>query len=410
MLAALWFGFFAIATVAAVHRWLFLAQPGVFANMVQAAFDMASLGVEIALGLVGVLCLWLGLFRIGERAGLIRLLALALTPLFRRLMPAVPPGHPALGSVTMNLAANVLGLDNAATPIGLKAMRDLQALNPHPDTATDAQILFLVLNTSSVTLIPLTVLLFRAQQGSVDPAAVFVPILLATAASTVAGLLAVATIQRIRLLDPVVLAYVLGLATILAGLSAYLHRLPSEELATQSGLIGNLLLFAVIMAFLGAGVWRRINVYDAFIEGARQGFGVAVRIIPFLVAMLVAIGVLRASGALDTALAGIRSLVTVLGLDSDFVDALPTALMKPLSGSGSRAMLLETMNTHGVDSFPATVAAVVQGSTETTFYVLAVYFGSVGIRRVRHALACGLFADFAGIVTAILVSYWFFRP
>lgn len=409
MLAVLWFGFFATSFVAALFQWLLRDRPEIFAQIVQATFEMAALGVEIAFGLVGILCLWLGLFQVAERAGLIRLLARGLSPLFAHLMPEVPPDHPAIGSVTMNLAANMLGLDNAATPLGLKAMRDLQDLNPRADTASDAQILFLVLNTSSVTLIPVTVLLFRAQQGSADPGAVFVPILLATSASTLTGLLVVSLVQRLRLLHPVVIAYFLAFSVCVALFGAYLSHLPAQLLAERSSLFGNLLLFSVIMGFLGAGMVRRVNVYEAFIEGAKQGFEVAVTLIPYLVAMLAAIGTLRASGALEVLLDGIRWALDGVGLDTDFVAALPTAFMKPLSGSGSRAMLLETMKTYGVDSFPATVAAIVQGSTETTFYVLAVYFGSVGIRRVRYALACGLAADLAGVTAAILIGYWFFH-
>lgn len=408
MLAALWFGFFAAGFAATLFQWLVRDRSEVFSELIQTIFEMASLGVEISFGLVGILCVWLGLFQIAERAGLIRLLSKALSPLFLRLMPEVPPGHPAIGSVTMNLAANMLGLDNAATPMGLKAMRDLQDLNPRQNTASNAQILFLVLNTSSVTLIPVTVLLFRAQQGSSDPSAVFVPILLATSASTLTGLVAVGMVQRLKLLDPVVIAYVLGFSVCLTGFVTYLGHLPSQILAARSSLLGNLLLFSVIMTFLGVGVVRRINVYEAFIDGAKQGFEVAVNLIPYLVAMLVAIGTLRASGALEALLEGIRWTLDGLGLNTDFVAALPTAFMKPLSGSGSRAMLLETMEAYGVDSFPATVAAIVQGSTETTFYVLAVYFGSVGIRRVRHALPCGLIADLAGVTAAILIGYWFF--
>jgi spore maturation protein SpmB len=309
----------------------------------------------------------------------------------------------------MNLAANMLGLDNAATPLGLKAMRDLQSLNPSRDTASDAQILFLVLNTSSVTLLPVTIFMFRAQQGSADPTIVYVPILLATAASTLAGVLAVAWVQRLRVFDPVVLAYFAGFALIAGALVANVSGLPPPAMAERSGLIGNLILFGVIMLILCAGWLRKVDLFDAFVGGARQGFGVAVRIIPYLVAMLVAIGVLRASGALDLALSALARGLQALGLNTDFIQALPTALMKPFSGSGARAMMLETMSTHGVDSFPARLAAIIQGSTETTFYVLAVYFGSVGIRHARHAIACGLIADVAGITAAILIGYWFFH-
>ncbi|MDH3637424.1 MAG: spore maturation protein [Gammaproteobacteria bacterium] len=409
MLARLWFGFFIAAFLGAVYQWLALGNAGIFGEVIGATFDMAKLAVEIAIGLIGVLCLWLGFFRIAELAGLVDILARGLAPLFRRIMPEVPPGHPAAGSVTMNLAANLLGLDNAATPMGLKAMDDLQQLNSRPDTATNAQILFLVLNTSSVTLLPVTIFLYRAQQGSTDPTAVFIPILLATTASTLTGLLLVAWIQRLRILDRVVLGYFLGFAVLIAGLITYLGHQSPERLAAQSGLIGNLLLFSVIVLFLTAGWRRKVDVYEAFIEGAKNGFGVCVKLIPYLVGMLVAIGVLRASGVLELLLGAIHWIFESLGVNTDFVAAVPTALMKPLSGSGARAMMLETMDHYGVDSFPATVAAVVQGSTETTFYVLAVYFGSVGIRKARHAVACGLAADFAGITTAILVSYWFFH-
>ena len=408
MLARIWYGFFLAAFLSAMFQWLVNDQSQIFSQIVSSTFDMAKLSAEIALGLIGILALWLGFFRIAEKAGLINVLARLLAPLFKRLMPHVPAGHPALGSVTMNLAANFLGLDNAATPMGLKAMRDLQALNPEQDTASNAQILFLVLNTSSVTLLPVTIFLFRAQQGAADPTAVFIPILLATSASTLTGLLAVAWFQRLKIFDAVVLMYFAGFAVLMALCITYFGSLSSEMLSEKSSLFGNLILFGIIMLFLTAGAYKRINTYDAFIEGAKEGFDVAVKLIPFLVGMLVAIGVLRASGVLDLVLVGVEWTFASMGFNTDFVQALPTALMKPLSGSGARAMMLETMATHGVDSFPATVAAIVQGSTETTFYVLAVYFGSVGIRHVRHAVTCGLLADLAGIVTAITVSYWFF--
>jgi spore maturation protein SpmA len=408
VLAHLWFGFFTIAYASGLYQWLVNDQGEIFSRLVQSTFEMSSLGVEIALGLIGVLCLWLGLFEIAGRAGVIDALAKLLAPLFRRLMPEVPAGHPALGSITMNLAANMLGLDNAATPMGLKAMQELQSLNPNEDTATNAQILFLVLNSSSVTILPVTIFLFRAQQGSEDPTSVFIPILLATCSSTLAGLIAVAWFQRLRLFDYVVLAYLAGFALLVGTFVLYLSYLPPPQLTKQSSLFGNLVLFSIIMLFLAVGVWRKVNVYEAFIDGAKQGFEVAIKIIPYLVGMLVAIGVLRASGILDGLLKGLEGFFSLLGVDTEFIPALPTALMKPLSGSGARAMMLETMNTHGVDSFPAVLSAIVQGSTETTFYVLAVYFGSVGIRRVRHAVTCGLLADFAGICTAIVIGYWFF--
>ncbi len=408
MLNTLWLSFFFLAFIAALWQWLSGSNPEVFSELIASSFEMASLAVEIALGLIGVMALWLGLFRIAEHGGLIAVVSRFMAPLFRRLMPEVPAGHPALGSVTMNLAANFLGLDNAATPMGLKAMHDLQSLNPDKETATNAQILFLVLNTSSVTLLPVTIFLYRAQQGSTEPAAVFLPILMATSASTLVGLLSVAWVQRLRLWDPVVLAWFAGFAVFLAALLSWIVGLPSDLLTARSAFIGNLLLFSLIVLFLLSGVQRRLDCYALFVEGAKEGFNVAITIIPFLLAMLVGIGVFRASGCLDLLLAGIRSLVLWLGINADFVEALPTAFMKPLSGSGARAMMLETMNTYGVDSFPARVAASIQGSTETTFYVLAVYFGSVGIRKTRHAIACGLAADVAGITTAILACYWFF--
>jgi spore maturation protein SpmA len=409
MLAHIWFGFFAVAFIAAMYQWLVNGNAAIFSEVMQSTFDMAALSVEVAIGLIGVLCLWLGFFRIAEKAGLIQVLARFLEPLFVRLMPEVPRGHASHGSITMNVAANMLGLDNAATPMGLKAMQDLQQLNPLKDTASNAQILFLVLNTSSVTLLPVTIFMYRAQQGSADPTAVFIPILMATTASTLAGLVAVAWVQRIRLLDRVILAYALGFAVLMALLATLLLAQPAEQMASTSALLGNLILFSIIMLFLGAGWWRGINVYDAFIDGAKEGFDVAVRLIPFLVGMLVAIGVLRTSGVLDGLIVGIEYVLAGIGINTDFIQALPTALMKPLSGSGARAMMLETMNNFGVDSFPATLSAIMQGSTETTFYVLAVYFGSVGIRHVRHAVSCALIADVAGILTSIIVAYWFFH-
>ena len=408
MLNTLWLSFFLLAFVAALWQWLSGTNPEVFSQLVAATFEMSNLAVEIAIGLIGVMALWLGLFKIAEHSGLIDIIARAMGPLFSRLMPEVPPNHPAIGSVTMNLAANFLGLDNAATPMGLKAMNDLQELNPDKDTATNAQILFLVLNTSSVTLLPVTIFLYRAQQGSTEPAAVFLPILMATSASTLVGLFSVAWLQKLRLHDPVVLAWFGGFAVLMAALLSFIVGLPGDILSSRSALIGNLLLFSVIVLFLVSGIQRRLDCYSLFIEGAKEGFNVAIKIIPFLLAMLVGIGVFRASGCLDILLEGIRALVSALGVDTRFVDALPTAFMKPLSGSGARAMMLETMNTFGVDSFAARMAATIQGSTETTFYVLAVYFGSVGIRKTRHAISCGLLADFAGITTAIFASYWFF--
>ena len=408
MLNGIWLGFFLAAFAAALWQWLGLGDAEVFSRLVAALFDMARLSVEIVLVLIGTMTLWLGFLAIAEKAGMVRVLARLLDPLFRRLMPEVPSGHPAQGHITMNFAANVLGLDNAATPIGIKAMQSLQQLNPSKDTASNAQILFLVLNTSSLTLLPVTIFMYRAQQGAADPTAVFLPILLATTASSLVGLFTVALIQRLKLWDPVVLLYLLSVAVGLGLLLTTLAGMSAQALAATSTLVGNLTLFGIIIAFLSVAALRKVNVYDTFIEGAKEGFSFTVSLLPYLIAMLVAVGVLRASGVLDAGLEGFRWLATWAGWDTRFVEALPTAFIKPLSGSGARAMMIETMDNFGVDSFPALLAATMQGSTETTFYVLAVYFGAVGIRKVRHGLGCALAADFAGIVTAILVCYWFF--
>lgn len=408
MLNGLWLGFFLVAAASALARWLIGGDATVFAAMVESLFAMAKLAVEVMVLLFGTLTLWHGFLRIAEKAGLVERLAVLLGPLFRRLMPEVPPGHPAIGLITLNFAANGLGLDNAATPIGLKAMKALQELNPSSTTASNAQILFLVLNASSLTLLPVTIFMYRAQQGAADPTLVFLPILLATSASTLAGLLSVALMQRLRLWDPVVLAYLIPGALLLAGFMAVLGTLSATALAQLSSLLGNLTLFSLIVLFLIVGALKKVPVYESFVEGAKEGFDVARNLLPYLVAMLCAVGVLRASGALEVVLGGIRWAVEGLGWDSRFVEALPTALVKPFSGSAARAMLLETMQTHGVDSFPALVAATVQGSTETTFYVLAVYFGSVGLQRARHAVGCALTADLAGVIASIAVCYWFF--
>jgi spore maturation protein SpmA len=408
MLNGLWLGFFVVAAISGLVRWLVGGDAGVFAAMVESLFAMARLSVDVMIVLFGTLTLWLGFLRIAAKAGLVETLARVLSPLFRRLMPDVPAGHPALGLITLNFTANALGLDNAATPIGLKAMRALQELNPDPRTASNAQILFLVLNASSVTLLPVTIFMYRVQQGATDPTLVFLPILLATSASTLAGLLSVAAMQRLRLWDAVVVAWLAGIALCLGGLMALLAGLSASALASLSSLLGNLVLFSLILVFLLFGALRRVPVYESFIEGAKEGFEVARNLLPYLVAMLCAVGVLRASGALDLLLNGLRHLVDVAGWDSRFVDALPTALVKPFSGSAARAMLIETMQKHGVDSFPALLAATMQGSTETTFYVLAVYFGAVGIQRARHAVGCALLADAAGVLASIAVCYWFF--
>jgi spore maturation protein SpmA len=408
MLNFLWLGFFLVATASALWRLLVIGDASVFASMVESLFAMAKLSVDVMILLFGTLTLWLGFLRIAERAGLVNSLARLLSPLFTRLLPGVPAGHPALGLITMNFTANALGLDNAATPIGLKAMRELQSLNPDPVVASDAQIMFLVLNASSLTLLPVSIFMYRAQQGAHDPTLVFLPILLATTASTLTGFFAVAFAQRLKLLDPVVLRFLLGAGLLLGVTIAVLASLSSAALAALSSVLGNAVLFGLIVAFLLVGVWRRVPVYEAFVEGAREGFDVAKNLLPYLVAMLCAVGVLRASGALEFLLQIIRLGVEHIGWDQRFVDALPTALVKPFSGSAARAMLIETMSSQGVDSFPALLAATVQGSTETTFYVLAVYFGAVGIQRARHAVACALLADLAGVLASIAVCYWFF--
>ena len=408
MLHRIWLGFFVLAFASALYQWLGLGDAEVFQRMVTALFDMAGLSVELAIGLVGLMALWLGIVAVGEASGLVDKLARALSPLFTRLMPEVPRGHPAISSMTLNLAANILGLDNAATPLGIKAMKDLQTLNANPQVASNAQILFLVLNTSAVTLFPVTILLYRAQLGAPDPAAVFIPILIATSCSTLTGLLVTAWVQRIRLADTVVLAFLGGAFALLLALIGWFATLSATELQRQSSLLSNFLIIGLILLFLVTAHRRSVNVYDRFIEGARQGFDTAIGIIPYLLAMLVAIGIFRASGAMDVLMSALRDLVALGGWDARWVDAMPTALMKPLSGSGARAMMIDTMNSFGVDSFQAKLAATMQGSTETTFYVLAVYFGSVGIRHSRHALACGLAADAAGISAAIVVAYWFF--
>jgi spore maturation protein SpmA len=408
LLNRIWSGFFFIAFISSVVQWLVFDQILIFEEIVNAIFDMSRVTVEIAIGLIGILSFWLGMMKIAEHAGIIDKIAQFISPLFVRLMPEVPKGHPAIGSMTMNLSANFLGLDNAATPLGLKAMQDLQSLNPKKETASDAQILFLVLNTSAVTLFPVTVFVYRAQQGALNPTDVFVPILLATFASTLAGLFAVAFVQKIKLYQQVILLYLAAGTALVGGVVVYFSTLSAQLLAQQSSLMGNLLIFSTLISFLFFALKRKVNVYVSFIEGAKQGFETSIKIIPYLLAMLCAIGVFRASGALDILVDGIRQLVLFFNGDTRFVDALPTAFMKPLSGSGARAMMIETMNAHGADSFAGRLASIVQGSTETTFYVLAVYFGSVGIRYSRHALACGLIADFSGITAAIGVCYWFF--
>lgn len=408
MLNRIWLSFFVIAFFSCSYQWLFNNNALIFEQAINAIFDMSKVTVEIAIGLIGILSFWLGMMKIAEQAGIVDKLAHFLSPLFEKLMPEVPKGHPAIGSMTMNLSANFLGLDNAATPLGLKAMQDLQTLNPKKDTATNAQILFLVLNTSSVTLFPIAVFVYRAQQGAANPTDVFIPILLATFASTLVGLMTVAMIQKIQLFNRIVLLYLSAAMAMVMSLVVYFASLSAEALSQQSSLFGNLLILVTLLFFIVFAHRRKVVVYDAFIEGAKQGFETSIKLIPYLLAMLVAIGVFRASGALDLIVDTLRYLVVLIGGDTRFVDAMPTAIIKPLSGSGARAMMIDTMNAHGADSFAGRLASIMQGSTETTFYVLAVYFGSVGIKHARHAVTCGLAADVAGMTAAIGICYWFF--
>jgi len=408
VLNLIWISFFLAAFCTALFKLVFLGDQQVFAQIMEAMFALSKSAFEIALGLTGVLALWLGIMRIGEKSGFILLLTQSLTPLFSRLMPDVPKGHPALGAIVMNISANALGLDNAATPLGIKAMQELQTLNPNPETASDAQILFLVINTAGVTLFPVTIFTYRAQLGAANPTDVFIPILIATYVGTMVGLFTVAYVQKINLLDKVIVAYLGGFTLVVGGILAYFSSLPQQQMLEQSAIISNFILFSLVVTFILGAINKEINAYDAFIEGAKEGFQTATTIIPYLVAMLVAIGVFRASGALDLLADLARTIVHFFMLDDRFVDALPTALMKPFSGSGARAMMIDTMKTMGADSFAGRLSSIVQGSTETTFYVLAIYFGSVGIKHIRHAAACGIIADFAGIIASIFVAYWFF--
>ena len=407
MLNRVWLGFFITAAIAIILQ-LISGNVTVLNDAVNALFNSAKLAAEISLGLIGVLALWMGLMQVGEKAGVVGLFAKLFEPLLSKLMPEVPRGHAAYGSMSMNLTANMLGLDNAATPLGLKAMQDLQSLNPVKTVATNAQILFLVLNTSSVTLVPVTVFLYRAQQGAASPADIFLPILLATCASTFVGLMVVAIVQRISLINSVILGYGALLLSLLMASMFYLLSLSAEAIGQVSSVLGNGVLLVLVLSFVIVAGIKKVAIYDEFIEGAKGGFEQAIKLIPYLLAMLLAIGLLRASGALDYVLQGLAGLVSWMGYDTRFIDAMPTAIMKPFSGSGARAMMLETMEHHGVDSFAGRLAAIFQGSTETTFYVLAVYFGSVGIRNGRHALGCGLAADLGGIIAAIAVCYWFY--
>ena len=422
----IWIAFFLLAAVCAIVQ-CFIGNTGVFADIINSTFENAKTAFEISIGLTGVLSLWMGVMKIGEKGGMVNVLSRGLSPLFTRLFPDIPKGHPATGHIFMNIAANMLGLDNAATPLGLKAMESMQELNTqrnnelakrngwsqaqleeHNVTASNPMIMFLVLNTSGLTIIPVSIMVYRAQMGAAQPTDVFVPILLATLAATLAGIVVTSLYQRINLLQPVLLATLGGLCAVVAAVIWGFSLMDKETMDTASTLAANIILFGIILTFIVAGMVKKVNVYEAFIEGAKDGFTTAVRVIPYLVAILVAIGVFRASGGMDLLIDGINWIVTLCGGDTDFVAALPTALMKPLSGSGARGMMVDTMTTYGADSFAGRLACIFQGSTDTTFYILAVYFGSVGIRHTRHAVTCGLLADLAGILAAIAVAYFFF--
>lgn len=404
----IWIAFFLIAFVVAVVRLLFFGDTEVFPNIINGTFDTAKTAVDISLGLIGALSLWMGIMRIGELGGVVNVLARWLGPVFEKLFPEVPRNHPVIGNIFMNLSANMLGLDNAATPLGLKAMEGLQSLNAQKDTATNAMIMFLVLNTSGLTIIPVSILVYRAQAGAEQPTDIFLPILLATFISSLVGVIVTAMVQRINLFNRVILLTLGGASLFMASVVYGFSLLNATLMNTVSTNVANVLLFLIIIAFIVAGLRKRVNVYEAFIEGAKEGFTTSVRIIPYLVAILVAIGVFRASGAMTWLTEGMQWLVQAAGLPSDWVGALPTAVMKPLSGAGARGMMVDAMQTYGVDSLVGRLSCIFQGSTDTTFYILAVYFGAVGVRRTRHAVACGLAADVAGLVAAVFIAYFFF--
>jgi len=404
----IWIAFFLIAFVVALARLIFLGDVDVFPAVMNSTFDMAKTGFELSLGLTGVMTLWLGIMRIGEKGGMINILSRWLGPFFNKLFPEIPKNHPATGSIMMNLAANMLGLDNAATPLGLKAMEQLQQLNPDKKRASNAMIMFLVLNTSGLTLIPISVMVYRAQMGSADPSDIFLPILLSTFFSTMAGIIAVSFFQKINLFNKTILAYLGGFSILIAGIIWFFSTLPKSEVGVVSSLSANIILFSIIVSFILLALRKKINVYETFIEGAVDGFKIAIKIIPYLVAILVAIGVFRASGAMDFIIHGIGLFVQALGFNSDFVAALPTAFMKPLSGAGARGLMIDAMENYGSDSFVGRLACTFQGATDTTFYIIAVYFGSIGISKTRHAVAAGLIADLAGIIAAIFIAYLFF--
>ncbi|HEX7367568.1 MAG TPA: nucleoside recognition domain-containing protein [Pelobium sp.] len=404
-----WVAFFIVSFAVALVRLIFFQDYQIFQTIVNSTFDMSKTGAEISLGLIGLMSFWLGIMKIGEKGGMINIFAKIVGPFFSKIFPEIPKNHPAMGSILMNFSANMLGLDNAATPLGLKAMKELQEINPDKETASNAQIMFLVLNASSLVLIPTSIMAFRKAAGAADPSDVFVPCLLATFFSTLVGLVVTATYQKINLFQKTILIYLGSAAAVIGGTLYYFTTLSQDQIGIVSSVVGNVLLFSIILSFISLALFRKINVFETFIEGAKEGFEIAVKIIPYLVAILVAVGVFRGSGALDFLVSGIEHLVAFVGLDTGFVPALPVAFMKPLSGSGARGLMVELMNTSGADSFASKVACVIQGSTETTFYVLAIYFGSVSIKKTRHALPAALLAELAGVLAAIFIAYIFFK-
>lgn len=404
----IWIFFFVVAFFVALFRLCIEGDTEVFGAMIRSTFDMSKTGFEISLGLTGVLTLWMGIMKIGEQGGAVGVMSRVISPFFRRLFPGLPKDSPAHGSIMMNLAANMLGLDNAATPMGLKAMQQMQEVNPEKQAASNAQIMFLVLNTSGLTIVPVSIMVYRAQLGAANPTDIFIPILIATYFSTMAGLIAVSVYQRINLFDKVILAYLGGVSALIGGVIWYFSSLDKDSLTVASDLVSNVILFGIIISFIGMAAYKKINVYNAFIDGAKDGFSTAIKIIPYLIAILIAVGVFRASGAMEVVMSGIERLVVAMGFNADWVDALPTALMKPLSGSGARGMMIDTMKTFGADSFAGRLACTFQGAADTTFYIIAVYFGAVGIKNTRYAIPCGLIADLAGMIAAIVVAYLFF--
>lgn len=404
----IWIAFFLIGFIVALGQLIFAGNTQIFNDLVNSVFANAKTGFEISLGLTGVLTLWMGLMKVGEKGGMVAVLGKLFGPLFVRLFPDIPKGHPAYGSIIMNFSANMLGLDNAATPMGLKAMKEMQEVNPRKDTASNAQIMFLVLNASGLTIIPVSIIVYRTQLGAANPSDIFIPILISTFFATLVGLISVALIQKINLLDKVVIAYVGGLTALVIGIILYFNSLSKDQITAVSTFSANFFLITVIVIFIVMALRKKVNVYDAFIEGAKEGFTVAINIIPFLVAILVAIGVFRASGTMDFVISGIESFFKWIGVDTRFVSGLPVAFMKPLSGSGARGLMIDVMKTYGADSFAGRISCTLQGATDTTFYILAVYFGSVGIKNTRYAVGCGLLADLAGVIAGILTAYLFF--